>query len=380
MKAGLEIAALLLAAGLAGASTASAGRQHPVRQDLQETEKRLQRQKRLLEKLQGRSTRLLEELSRLEQQDQQLRNEQEQAQQALEQCRRRLERLARRRRKLLHLEDDSRRDLARRLRILYKRGEYGWLELLFSSADLGQALERVRWLHRRARLDARLVGQLERLQQQLQKNQRQTRQQARQQDRLIAELRGRREQLQQLRQQRLAVLGLVRRQASLRQKALRELVRARRRLQGVLQRFEGGRQSSSEFSSWRGRLPAPLARWRVEVPFGLQKDRRFGTVTRHQGVDLRAPRGTPVRVVFPGRVAFADWFEGYGLLVIVEHGGGFYTLYAHLDDLRVHKGQRLRQGQLLGGVGETGSLKGPYLYFEIRRGGKAVDPARWIKH
>lgn len=380
MKIRRKTIALFLVAVLCCIPRATAGGEHPVRRDLLETEKRLRRQQRLLEKLRGRSIRLLDELSRLERQDRQLQQEQERARQSLQLCREQIQTLGRRRRRLLALEDDSRRDLARRLRILYKRGEFGWLELLFSSSDLSQALERVRWLHRRARLDARLVGRLEQAERQLQQNQRQTRLQEQQQEQLLAETRGRREQLQQLRQQRLALLGLVQRRASWRRKALRELVRARRRLQDVLQRLEGRRQCSSAFSTWRGRLPPPLAKWRVEVPFGLQKDRRFGTVTRHQGVDLRAPRGSPVRVVFPGRVAFADWFEGYGLLVIVEHGGGFYTLYAHLDDLRVHQGQRLGQGQVLGGVGDTGSLKGPYLYFEVRRGGQAVDPERWIKH
>ncbi|RME20690.1 MAG: M23 family metallopeptidase, partial [Deltaproteobacteria bacterium] len=110
-----------------------------------------------------------------------------------------------------------------------------------------------------------------------------------------------------------------------------------------------------------------------------QRDERFGTVTVHHGLDLKAPAGSPVRAVYSGKVVFADWFEGYGLMVVIDHGGGYFSLYAHLDRLEVSKGQKVRKGQLLGGVGETGSLKGPYLYFEIRNRGKPVDPAKWIR-
>jgi len=77
-------------------------------------------------------------------------------------------------------------------------------------------------------------------------------------------------------------------------------------------------------------------------------------------------------------VAFADWFQGYGRLAILDHGAGFFTLYAHLAELLVRAGQEVPAGQLIGTVGESGSLDGPQLYFEVRVRGKPEDPLAWL--
>ena len=81
---------------------------------------------------------------------------------------------------------------------------------------------------------------------------------------------------------------------------------------------------------------------------------------------------------FPAAVAVAGWFSGFGNLVILVHGEGYYTLYAHLPEMKVQTGARVDEGGDIGVVGDTGSLKGAYLYFEIRSGSKALDPAEWL--
>ena len=86
-----------------------------------------------------------------------------------------------------------------------------------------------------------------------------------------------------------------------------------------------------------------------------------------------------MRAIYPARVVFADVFQGYGRLVILDHGGSYYTLYAHLDSLKAIKGLRVEQGETVGTLGDSGSLKGPYLYFEVRKRGRAVDPERWVR-
>src|SRR5262249_15466529 len=97
-----------------------------------------------------------------------------------------------------------------------------------------------------------------------------------------------------------------------------------------------------------------------------------------KGIDIRAPIASTVRAVFDGDVAFAGWFEGFGRLVILEHPGGYYTLYAHLESLEVSKGMHVNAYQVVGLVGDSGSTKGAYLYFELRRGRDAVDPLEWL--
>jgi septal ring factor EnvC (AmiA/AmiB activator) len=90
------------------------------------------------------------------------------------------------------------------------------------------------------------------------------------------------------------------------------------------------------------------------------------------------PAGALVHAVAPGRVVHAGWFKGYGNLVIVDHGGGYHTLVAHLASMRTAMGEDVEAGAVLGTVGDSASLKGPYLYFELRERGKPVDPRPWL--
>jgi septal ring factor EnvC (AmiA/AmiB activator) len=130
-------------------------------------------------------------------------------------------------------------------------------------------------------------------------------------------------------------------------------------------------------SSRRGRLPFPTKGF-VEVGFGKVLNPRFNTVTFQNGIDVRAPEGTEVVSVAPGTVVHAGPFKGYGTLVIIDHGGGYHTLYAHLSVATRSLDEAVDEGDLIGLVGDTGSLKGAYLYFEIRDRGKPVNPKGWF--
>ena len=94
----------------------------------------------------------------------------------------------------------------------------------------------------------------------------------------------------------------------------------------------------------------------------------------HDGIDLAAPAGTPVKTAAAGEVLFAGDQKGYGLIAIVEHPNRLVTLYAHNRDLRVKTGQKVREGQVIATVGDSGATSGPHLHFEVRRDGKPVDP------
>ena len=113
--------------------------------------------------------------------------------------------------------------------------------------------------------------------------------------------------------------------------------------------------------------------------FGDRREPQFGTVLPHRGWDIDAPHGAEVRAVFDGRVVWASWFRGYGLLVVIDHGDGVHSVYAHLSAIVVANGAEVSRGQVIGRVGDTGALGGPGLYLEIRRAGRAEDPANWIR-
>jgi lipoprotein NlpD len=126
--------------------------------------------------------------------------------------------------------------------------------------------------------------------------------------------------------------------------------------------------------------PAPVAKPSLSWPLHGVLYARFGKKGKepHDGIDLAAPAGTSVKTAAPGKVLFAGEQKGYGNLIIVEHEGGLVTLYAHNRDLRVKAGQRVREGQVIATVGESGKTSGPHLHFEVRKSGVPVDPLQLL--
>ncbi len=117
----------------------------------------------------------------------------------------------------------------------------------------------------------------------------------------------------------------------------------------------------------------------ITLSFGRQRHPVYDTYTLSKGIEIGAEPESPVLAVFAGRVAFADWFRGYGQVVILDHGNDFFTLYGHIAAVHVRVGQRVQAGEQVGTVGDTGSLTGPSLYFEIREGTDALNPLNWLQ-
>jgi hypothetical protein len=122
------------------------------------------------------------------------------------------------------------------------------------------------------------------------------------------------------------------------------------------------------------RFDLPVKGFPITSGFGNRIHPIFGDTRFHNGIDLGTPSGTPVGAAAPGYVSSADWNGGYGKTVIIQHSGGYETLYAHLDQLQVKVGDRVRNGQIIGLSGSTGYVTGPHLHFEIRRNEIAYNP------
>lgn len=112
--------------------------------------------------------------------------------------------------------------------------------------------------------------------------------------------------------------------------------------------------------------------------FGRQKHPQFNTYVHRKGIDIRTAEGSGIRAVMTGIVAFADWLKGYGLVIIVDHANGFFSLYAHASALIVKAGEHVQAGQTIGTSGDTGMTKDNTLYFELREGAEPVDPLIWL--
>jgi septal ring factor EnvC (AmiA/AmiB activator) len=284
--------------------------------------------------------------------------------------------------------------LARRLRAIYKQGRLAYVRLLLGADDMSGAATRFKYLASIAAQDRGVATTYQGV---------------------LAELTAKRQALEtykvemavaretvQVRQHEIAeeqrkrqiLLANVREEKLGHLTAARKLEEAARDLQNLITRL--GREEAAPrrrtpapavqpspsdggpFAALKGNLPWPTA-GTVASAFGRQEHPKFRTVTYNRGIEISAAMGRPVLAVYDGTVLYADWFRGYGRLVILDHGGGYFTLYAHASELLVKVGDQVTRGQPIARVGDTGSLEGPQLYFEVRHRGKPQDPLAWLE-
>ncbi|MDD8025313.1 MAG: peptidoglycan DD-metalloendopeptidase family protein [Acidobacteriota bacterium] len=166
------------------------------------------------------------------------------------------------------------------------------------------------------------------------------------------------------------------------EKALGELARRAQELQAMIQRLQSQDYAPPftpiPLAERRGKLTWPT-RGTILQAFGIQVHPQFNTVTMNNGVEIAPPAGDlTVRAVHDGRVAFAELFPAYGNLLIINHGDGYHSLYGHLAEFLVKSGEYVIAGQPVAIAGDTGSLVGISVYFEIRHQTKPVDPLLWL--
>lgn len=136
--------------------------------------------------------------------------------------------------------------------------------------------------------------------------------------------------------------------------------------------------SQKSFSVLKGLLKMPV-KGKIGNKFGPYKNKKLNVMNYRNGIDIIADKGEPIKAVMAGNVLFASWFKGYGNMIILDHGNRYYTLYANAEELFKQKGETVKANEIIGIVGDTGSLIGPKLYFEIRHKDKPVDPLKWLR-
>lgn len=296
-------------------------------------------------------------------------------------------------RSILSLEQQRQR-LSRRLRTLYKQGAGRELEFLLSTQSFAQLLQRWDFLVMVAESDRLMLEDLRGRKEQVEADRLQL-------ERNLGEIR-RNEQrtdvqqrrLADLRQQRASTVKNIQNQRQAYEAAAAELEKTARAIRQLLARLEQQRREEAARARAQGRAPQPYSgdfargQGRLDWPvrgnlvgrFGNEVHPKWGTVTPNNGVDIQTPIGTPVRAVAKGRVDFtSDDYGTYGQMVLVNHGDGYYTMYAHLSSVAVSVGQEVESGATLGLSGDSGSLKGPILHFEVRQGGTPLDPTDWLQ-
>ena len=176
------------------------------------------------------------------------------------------------------------------------------------------------------------------------------------------------------------------------QKRVRKLEKASKELEALIRNLEAKKKETIEqarlaslaFRQKKGRLPWPTISHQITKRYGKHQHPQYKTYTFHKGIDIKAPKGQEVWAVSKGTIVFAQWSQKpglreYGKMVMIAHGGGYYTLYAHLNSILVKENQEVGGGQVIGKVGQTASKKGSYLYFEIRKDGAPLNPLHWLR-
>ncbi len=285
--------------------------------------------------------------------------------------------------KLLDKKLQTRKNILKdRLKSLYKQQYGNVADILVSAKDNKELIKRIRYIGFIADYDKKLMNSynseikeqniklksMEVLKKELELNKKNVRKKK-------ADLLSEREKKDKL-------LASVKSERTSYEKMIKELQGSSKDLRKMIRELE--RKKIAEkyavrgFRKLKGRLPWPV-NGRILVPFGKQKDKKLNIMTFRKGVEIKSKLGNPVLAVSGGRIVFADWFKGYGQLLIVNHGGGYHTLYANLSEIFHKTGDIIKRRQAVGKIGESGLLNMPSLYFEIRFKGTPVNPLNWLR-
>lgn len=269
--------------------------------------------------------------------------------------------------------------LKRRLQAMQRYGQSGdILFLLAATDDLAALVRRWKYLERIAMKDRKIIEEFA-------ENLRSLDRKEKQLQGLRAELKKSQERLRPIeaslsetKRDKEIILASVRKEKASHEKLLKELQEASKRLLDVLRKLEEkDTYEAKGFSGLRGNLIWPV-NGKVAIPYGSQRDPKFNTPVFRNGIYIKSDED-PVKAVYAGKVVFADWFKGYGNLVIINHGEGYHTLYGNLSETFLKVGDIIKIKDIVGKVGESGIVNAPSLYFEVRYKGKPLDPMQWLK-
>jgi septal ring factor EnvC (AmiA/AmiB activator) len=278
----------------------------------------------------------------------------------------------------------QRHSISARLRLLYMEGRDGYVKALLSANSFSNFERRLAYLSTIAQQEYHLLqkfhtdlNEVEQLKEQQARARDDLLQYKGQTEKTIREMKG-------VKKEKNVVLTSLSKEKELYDRSVEGLQRSAQQVDGLLKELD----QRFKLSKSKKRAPStrPLSRGSLLWPtdgtvvtfFGRQKHPTFDTYINKKGIEIKTTGGSPIRTVSSGTVVYADWLKGYGLVVIIDHQNGFFSLYAHSSKLLVKEGQPVEMGQTIGETGETGLTQGNTLYFELRKGTKPVDPLRWL--
>jgi len=307
-------------------------------------------------------------------------------------------------REIVRVTDEAnkkRMEIDRRLSSLYKAGELGALRMFFSSESFPQMAENVRYMRSILDNDKRIFLEYNQKIEELRTLKADLERDAAKKEKIKDGIAVKKREIEQEKSKKASYLVKVRQDRKSYEASLKELQQNASRLQTMIERLEAlsRRKLSSRhakpgsklkpsvetppvpergFASLKGRMSLPV-RGQILESFGKHKHPEFNSYTFSKGLSISAGAGTDIKSVYEGTVIFADYFKGFGNMVIVDHGGGYFSLYAYASRITKKVGAEVARNEAIAVVGDVDSTKGAILYFEIRHQGKPVDPAEWVR-
>jgi septal ring factor EnvC (AmiA/AmiB activator) len=276
--------------------------------------------------------------------------------------------------------------MAKRMVALYKLNWLGKFQLVASATSLNELLQRKTAIARILAYDEKVMSQimdnrrsLEIIRSQLRAQRDEKRRRAEQYQQEI-------DQMAAERTKRSKLLAYVRKEMSVQQATVESLKQAALKLDEKIQNLGVGLTGTAAdeyfedkpFQAYKGLLKMPV-KGKIVSLFGKFKNTRYDVLNFRSGIEIQTERGEPIQAVYRGKILYADWFKGFGNMIIIDHGNSYYTVYAHIEEVFKTAGDVVESGEVMATVGDTGSMTGPKLYFEVRHHGKPLDPMQWLE-
>lgn len=269
---------------------------------------------------------------------------------------------------------DNQRDiLKKRIKTLYKNKNSSYILAMAESKSIGEFLGKVDIVNKISRNDQKLIEKInnDKLDIEFKKKQKEI-----EKNDIIRKANEVKRSVEQMQTSRAKKDDEIRSIKSRLKKLEREENELLKKSNELANQIQGLQKNFTRYSSGKMMWPLPSSR-RITSPFGTRIHPISKTKKTHHGIDIAGNMGSPILAAKEGRVIVSGWQGGYGNVVIIDHGGGIASVYAHCSSLIARVGQNVRQGEVIAKVGSTGYSTGPHLHFEVRKNGAVVNPLNY---
>ena len=278
--------------------------------------------------------------------------------------------------------------LESRLREIYKRRLTGYLEILFNSESFSDFLTRFRYIKNILSLDAEVINDIRQQMKKIENNKMNLENREEILSLLKKEVEKEKENIDFSIKARKSIINKIDSQKEVYLKSLKELEQSSQEIKNIIERIYKQQEEDSKKATQKevpaitlkpkkGILALPV-QGKLISGYGRHKNTDFNTYTFNSGIDISAPLGQVVHAAGSGEVIYTGSIKGYGQIIIIDHGGRVTTLYAHLSKISIDIGDKVKKGQIVGQVGDSGGVSSTRLHFEVRVEGKPTDPMNWL--